>query len=200
MTDNGTQTVFRGHAEEISKELRRSEVGSHLLIEYPDLSTLREMYSYYTKSALYDGNEIVVILPFYETADNVRHILSEDSVNIDVKKHEKEQSLLIMDSLRGYFGSKDGIMPFLKQTVEYAKNSDRSSVSVLGDMGIFFYYKKQDDLIEWEMKLPSKFDMQLKGFCLYHTHDLKRFSETDKVRLYRHHAKIMSLSSSLMGS
>jgi hypothetical protein len=158
------------------------------------------MYSYYTKCALYDGNEIVVILPFYETADNVRHILSEDSVNIDVRKHEKEQSLLIMNSLRGYFGSKDGLMPFVKQTVEYAKNSDRSSVSVLGDMGIFFYYKKQDDLIEWEMKLPSKFDMQLKGFCLYHTHDLKRFSETDKVRLYRHHAKIMSLSSSLMGS
>lgn len=68
----------------------------------------------------------------------MRHILSEDSANIDVRKYEKEQSLLIMDSLRGYFGSKDGIMPFVKQTVEYAKNSGKNSVSVLGDMGSFF--------------------------------------------------------------
>jgi hypothetical protein len=143
MTGDGTQTVFRGHAEKISKELRRSEVGSHLVIEYPDLPTLREMYSYYVKSALYDGNEIVVILPFYEIVNDVRRILSEDSANIDVRKYEREQSLLIMDSLRGYFGSKDGLMPFVKQTVEYAKNSDKSSVSVLGDIGSFFYYKNE---------------------------------------------------------
>ncbi len=76
---NGTQTIFRGYAEEISNELKRSEIGSHLYVEYSDLLTLREMYSYYTKSALHNDNEIVVILPFYETKDKVREILSEDS-------------------------------------------------------------------------------------------------------------------------
>ena len=152
------------------------------------------MYSYYTKSALYDGNEIVVILPFYETADNVRHILSEDSANIDVRKYEKEQSLLIMDSLRGYFGSKDGIMPFVKQTVEYAKNSGKNSVSVLGDIGSFFYYNKKDDLIDWEIKLPPKFEGNLRGFCLYHKQDFdKRFSESDQNILFKHHYKVLHL-------
>lgn len=63
MTD-GTQTIFRGYAEEISNELKRSEIGSHLCVEYTDLLTLREMYSYYTKSALHNDNEIVVILLF----------------------------------------------------------------------------------------------------------------------------------------
>ncbi|HKG87393.1 MAG TPA: hypothetical protein VKA95_03635, partial [Nitrososphaeraceae archaeon] len=66
MTDV-TQTVFHGHAEEVSQKLRRSESGAHFLIIYPELQTLREMYSHYTKSALFEGNEIVVILPFYET-------------------------------------------------------------------------------------------------------------------------------------
>jgi hypothetical protein len=78
---NGAQTIFYGCTEEISKELRRSEIGSHFLVEYPDLPTLREMYSHYTKSALYDGNEIVVVLPFYETVQSVRRIPGVRSVN-----------------------------------------------------------------------------------------------------------------------
>src|ERR671911_1810386 len=123
------QSIFHGHPEEISQGLRRSESGAHFLIIYPELQTLREMYSHYTKSALFEGNEIVVILPFYETVGTVRRILSENGANINVRKYEKEQSLLVMDSLRGYFGSQDGIMPFVEQTVEYAKDSGKNSVS-----------------------------------------------------------------------
>jgi hypothetical protein len=83
------QTAFHGHAEGILQELRRSESGAHFLIVYPNLQTLREMYSHYTKSALFEGNEIVVILPFYEIVDDVRRILSESDANIDIRKHRK---------------------------------------------------------------------------------------------------------------
>jgi hypothetical protein len=89
----------------------------------PDIQTLRKTYSRYVKSQLEDNNEIVLILPYYETANNVRKTLSNsDFVNrgettnsdsnnsngssvIDVRKYEKEGSLMIMDSVRGYFGS-----------------------------------------------------------------------------------------------
>jgi hypothetical protein len=90
------------------------------------------MYSHYIKAAL-KNNEIVVILPFYETVNNVRCILSEDSACIDVRKYEKEQSLLIIDSLKGYFGSQDGLIPFVKKIVQFAKASGRDGVSVIGD-------------------------------------------------------------------
>ena len=196
-----TQTVFHGHAEEISQELRRSEAGAHFLIVYPNLQTLREMYSHYAKSALFEGDEIVVILPFYETADNIRRILSENGANIDVRKHEKEQSLLVMDSLKGYFGSKEGIMPFVKQTVKFAKNSGKSRVSVLGEMGSFYYYNEKDDLIDWEMKLPSKYKDNLKGFCLYHAQDYdRRLSDNDRQILSEHHGKTLHLLPSPTGS
>jgi MEDS: MEthanogen/methylotroph, DcmR Sensory domain len=197
---NRTQTTFQGFAEEISNELRESEIGSHLLVQYPDLPTLREMYSHYIKSTVPGDNEIVVILPFYETTENVRRILSEDSACIDVRKYEKEQRLLIMDSLKGYFGSAEGLMPFVKQTVEYAKNSGRENVSVLGDMGSFFYYKKKDDLVGWEMELPRKFDMNLKGLCLYHERDFARLSEAEKQQLLKHHSKSLQLSPSPVDS
>jgi choline kinase len=71
-----------------AQELYKSEFGAHFLIVYHDLATFREMYSHYVKAALKD-NQIVVILPFYETVYNVRHILSEDSACINVRKSEK---------------------------------------------------------------------------------------------------------------
>jgi hypothetical protein len=111
MTTDGENT-FRGHAVEVSEELRKSEMRAHTLLLYPDLSTLRELYSFYARSALGDS-EIFLILPYLETVDNVKRILSEDSANIDVRKYEKEQSLLIMDSLKGYFGLQEGLIPFL---------------------------------------------------------------------------------------
>jgi hypothetical protein len=69
---------------------------------------------------------LVIILPFYETTDSVRRILSEDRACIDVSKCEKEQALLVIDPLKGYFGSKDGLMPFVKRTVHYAKSSGKT--------------------------------------------------------------------------
>ena len=90
----------------------KSVFGSHFAIIYPDLPTLREIYSQYIKIVLSNGNEIVMILPFL---DNVRRILTENSANINVRKYEKEQLLLIVDSLRGYFGSPVGLMQFLSK-------------------------------------------------------------------------------------
>ena len=72
--------VFSGQPVEVSQELKKSTFGAHFLVIYPNLSTLREMYSYYVKSALSnEGNEIVLVLPFLETVDNVRRILSDIS-------------------------------------------------------------------------------------------------------------------------
>jgi hypothetical protein len=62
----------------------------------------------------------------------------------------------------------------------------RPSVTVIGDMGSF---GKIDALIRWEMEIPGRFEIDLKGFCLYHMQDFKRLSETDKQKLYRHHTR-----------
>ena len=133
-----------GNSSDVLKQLRQAEYGAHYIIVYYDMMTLRQIYAGYIKTQLEDNNELVLILPYYETTEMVRSVLSGENNSgnggsmIDVRKYEKEQSLLVMDSVRGYFGSKDGIMPFVKQTVEYAKNSGKNSVSVLGDMGSFF--------------------------------------------------------------
>jgi hypothetical protein len=194
--------VFSSDAVETSRELHESEFGAHFLVVYPDLVTFRETYSQYVKEAMKD-NEIVIILPFYETVNDVRRIMSEDGLGISVRRYEKEQSLLIMDSLKAYFGLKSGLIPFLNQTVEYAKKSGKDGVTVIGDMGSFLYSQNaSSNLLQYEMTLPKVFeDMNLKGFCFYHRRDFNgRLTEQDKKMLLDHHGKTRYLLPSLIGS
>jgi hypothetical protein len=219
------ENLITGSYNDILDHLTHAEYGTHSILVYPNIETLRETYSRYVKIQLEDNNEIVLILPYYETADKVRKTLSEGIVNIadrngndadavndtknnsiiDVARHEKEGSLIIMDSVKGYFGSgnnsegEDRLMSFVKQLVKKAERSGKNGVSVIADLGSFYHYhhnsKTADKLVEYELSLPSSYDgMKLKGFCIYHKEDLdKRFTEEEKQKLRDHHGKALMI-------
>ena len=94
------------HAEDASNTISESDYGTHTLVVYEDLEKLREFYSYYVKKRVEERNEVIQLAPFYETEDSVRKSLSEGNISIDIEKWEKdEKSLIIVDSLKKYFGS-----------------------------------------------------------------------------------------------
>ncbi len=66
--------------ESVLEQLNQAEHGSHYIIVYPNLANLRKLYSRYIKTEIEENDMIVLILPFYETTDSVRRILSEDNV------------------------------------------------------------------------------------------------------------------------
>jgi hypothetical protein len=185
----------------------QAEYGSHYIIVYPDLSTLRRIYGNYSKMQLENKNDIVLLLPFYETTESVRKILStsddvslgfcDDHVSIlDIRKHEKEGSLVIVDSKKAYFGSKTvDIKVFVGMLIEHAKHSKKIGVCVIADMGAFFYLNKIQDLIKHETTLPPKFDLKLKAFCCYHGSDFTGYlTEKQKQDLLNHHDKEMIMN------
>jgi hypothetical protein len=216
--------ITTGSHNEILEHLTNAEYGTHSILVYPNIETLREAYSRYAKKQLEDNNEIVLILPYYETANKVRKTLSGGFVSlleegngkdadandtngnsiIDVGKHEKEGSLIIMDSVKGYFGSDNNynntdLTEFVKQLVKKAESTGKKGVSVIADLGSFYHYhhsKTADKLVEYELSLPSKFDgMKLKAFCIYHKDDLdKRFTEEQKQKLLDHHSKALMIA------
>jgi hypothetical protein len=218
--------ITTGSNNEILEHLNKAECGTHSILVYPNIEMLRETYSRYVKTQLQDNNEIVLLLPYYETANKVRKTLSEGFVNnvadgkgndansndtngnstIDVGKYEKEGSLIIMDSVKGYFGSDNNyddnnnidLMGFVKQLVKKAESSCKNGVSVIADLGSFYHYyhsETTDKLIEYELSLPSKYDgMKLKGFCVYHKADFKRLTEKQKQKLMDHHGKALMIS------
>jgi DcmR-like sensory protein len=177
----------------------QADYGSHYIIVYPNLSTLRRVYSNYSKMQLENKNDIVLLLPFYETTESVRKILSGGFH--DVGKNEKDGSLVIVDSKKAYFGSKTivDIKTFVGMLIEHAKHSQKTGVCVIADMGAFFYFNKIQELVKYEITLPPKFDLNLKAFCCYHESDFSNYliGEQDH-NLLHHHGKaiIMNTTSS----
>ena len=81
--------------------MNEAEYGTHYIIIYPNLDTIRRLYPNYIHKQIQENNEIVLVNPFYETTESIRQLLSQ---GMDVFKLEKEKSLIIIDSLEEYFG------------------------------------------------------------------------------------------------
>jgi hypothetical protein len=196
------ENPISGNSNDVLKQLRQAEFGAHYIIVYYDMMTLRQIYSGYIKAQLEDNNEIVLILPYYETTEMVRSILSGENDNsiegniIDVRKYEKEGSLMIIDSVKAYFNSDTDLMSLVEKLAKQAQNSGKSGVSVIAELASFYFPNGIDKLIEYEMSLPTSYDdnINLKGFCFYHQEDFdKRLSKEQKQKLVEHHGKNLTV-------
>jgi DcmR-like sensory protein len=196
------ENPISGNSNDVLKQLRQAEFGAHYIIVYYDMMTLRQIYSGYIKSQLEDNNEIVLILPYYETTEMVRSILSGENDNsiegniIDVRKYEKEGSLMIIDSVKAYFNSDTDLMSLVEKLAKQAQNSGKSGVSVIAELASFYFPNGIDKLIEYEMSQPTSYDdnIKLKGFCFYHQEDFdKRLSKEQKQKLLGHHGKNLTV-------
>jgi hypothetical protein len=189
------QNLINCHINDTLEQITEAEYGAHYIIIYPDLATLRELYSNYIHKQIEENNEIVLINPFYETTDSVRQVLSQyNTPGFDVSKYQKERVLMIIDSLEEYFGQQEEDMPFKKSLANYAKEIGRGSLSFLSDLGAYAHKSKHNDLVEYELSLPTKYnDVPMKGFCLYHQNDFDKFSDEQKQKLVEHHGKAIKI-------
>jgi hypothetical protein len=182
-----TAKEIRGDVAEIAQQLEQIESGGHVVLVYPNLETLREIYSHYCRTAL-ENNELVLLLTYYETADSVRQTLTE--VGIDVKRYEKERALMIIEDItKTYFGSGQDFLFFLNILNKQQEKRGKNGISVIADMGIFYHFNNNDKdaLFRFERSLPAKFDIRLKRFCYYHVHDFDRLEEKEKQDLLEQH-------------
>jgi MEDS: MEthanogen/methylotroph, DcmR Sensory domain len=189
------QNLTNCHVNGALDQINQAEYGAHYLIIYPDLDTLRELYSSYVRKQIKDNNEVVLINPFYETTDSVRQVLSEkfnDGIS-NVSNYEKEESLMIIDSLEEYLG--DQPMIYVRKSLANYAKMEKNGVSVLADLGAYPHRSKHDDLVNYELSLPTKYeDVPLKGFCLYHQKDFDKLSDEQKQKLIEHHGKAIKIT------
>jgi MEDS: MEthanogen/methylotroph, DcmR Sensory domain len=187
------QDLMNCHVNDALDHMNKSEHGTHSIIIYPDLDIFRELYSSYVHKQIKENNEIVLINPFYETADSVRQVLSEkhDGGMDDICKFEKEESLMIADALEEYLG--DQPLIYVKKSLANYAKMGKNGVSVLADLGAYPHRSKYNDLVDYELSLPTKYDVQIKGFCLYHQKDFDKFSDEQKQKLIEHHGKALEI-------
>ena len=190
-------SMSRGVSETLDA-LKQSQTGTHCIFVYPDLKVLGQILLHYAKVQLEEENQIVLILPYYQSTDMIRNILSaeeEDKYNnnnnnknagIDVRKYEKEGSLIIVDSLKGYFyyskqqddigvvsvhndddnndnnANNIDLMSFIEVLIRHAERHHKDGVTILADMGSFYHYYYHNNsstrIINYEKSLPIKYD------------------------------------------
>jgi hypothetical protein len=120
----------------------------------------------------------------------VREVLSREHVSLDIERLEKaEKSLLIVDSLKKYTGniSPDSDYNYNQNLVNYAKSKGKSGVSIIADKGTFPFKQHIDELVSFELSLPSKYDIDIKRICVYHQKDFNKVPEDQKEKLLDHH-------------
>jgi hypothetical protein len=178
------------HLDDALEQMNQSEYGAHHLIVYPNQRMLRELYTRYVKRQLEHENKTVLMLPHYETTDSLKRLLLGDSFpaaddNEDMMK-KYEDSLMVMDSIKGHFGADDH-MVFVNKLVNRAENG----VLIIADAGPFFHLNKKDKLVEHELSMPSRFDTNLKRFCVFHKQDFNVLTEEQKQKLANHHGQVL---------
>ena len=164
------------------------------MIIYEDLYTLREIYAKFSKKALETNNEIMLIVTTYETPDTVRDMLSEYEIN--VQKHESNGSLVIIDSVQGYHRANFyGVLRLIQLLAIRAQKDSKSGIFSMADMGSFFLFGREKELVNYELSIPKTIDMRLKAFCCYHKNDFSlRLTKDQQRQLTYHHYKTISSS------
>jgi MEDS: MEthanogen/methylotroph, DcmR Sensory domain len=187
------QNLTNCHVNDALEQINQAEYGAHYMIIYSDLDKLRDLYCNYAHKQIKENNEIILINPFYETTDSVRQVLSEkfnDGMG-NVSNYEKEKSLMIADALEEYLGDQP-LMYVKKGLANYAKMG-KKGLSVLADMGAYSHRSMHRELVDYELSLPTKYDVQMKGFCLYHQKDFGKFSEEQQQKLIEHHGNALEI-------
>ena len=178
--------------------------GENTILVYPSTQTFRQIYTKYIKDQLAaarqqegkednnnssrDNNEqsksrIILISPFYETVDSVKHQLSAFGIE-NVQGLIDSGSLVIADSFHSFFPDSHGMKKLIDSLSERARKEGRPGVTAIVDVGFFFLFggdSKAANLISYEASLaPKTQDGNVKGISCYHWGNYETLTERDK--------------------
>ena len=179
---------------QILESIMNSKFGEHNIVLYSDVSTLPYLYSHYSKRSSESSNEIVLILPHYQSITDVLHILKNSGIDFDRSK--KEGSIVVVESKKAYYSLIDqfvGIMIMVEMLLQRAKKLNKMGITVISDMGLFFHLDRLDDLIKWDTELSSSiYAKKVRILCNYSQTDFGRLNEKQRQHLLESHSKIIN--------
>lgn len=181
------------------------EDGENTILVYPNTQTFRQIYTKYVKDQLaaarqQEGKEennnnssrdnnkqskprIILIAPFYETVDSVKHQLSAFGIE-NVQGLIDSGSLVIADSFHSFFPDSHGMKKLIDSLSERARKEERPGVTAIVDVGFFFLFggdSKAVNLISYEASLaPKTQDGNVKGISCCHWGNYETLTERDK--------------------
>jgi hypothetical protein len=100
----------------------------------------------------------------------VREMLSEYEIN--VQKHESNGSLVIIDSVQGYqMTNFYTVLRLIQLLAIRAQKDSKNGIFSIADVGSFFLFGREKELVNYDLSVPKRIDIRLKAFCCYHKND-----------------------------
>ena len=185
--------------------------GENSIIIYPNLQTFRQIYTKYVKDQLAKEDEnnskrnepslprIILIAPFYETIDSVKHHLSAAGLQ-NIQSLINNDSLVIVDAFSSYYPNVDGMKKLVASLSDRARKEDRDGVTAIVDMGFFFLFGgdgRATELINYEASLaPTTEGGNVKGFSCYHGGNYDTLKDDQKKELAQRQKKVFEVTES----
>jgi hypothetical protein len=104
-------------------------------------------------------------------------------------KYPNEGTLFIVDAQHGYQDADThGMWKFAMSLLLRAKREGRQGITWFGDASSFFSFEKIEELMQYELSLPQKYEDTIKTVCSYHLKDSEKLTETQQQTLFDHHS------------
>lgn len=185
-------SITKLHANVAAKKLHEKDNGLHMMVIYSDLDILRRFYCTYTKKEIKRYDSMIVIAPFYETTDSVRHYLSKPSHEFDVVKYEDDRMLTIVDAAK--LSTNEEITEFTTDMTKIFKSLGKANITIIGDSGGIFCKSDQPKCITmYEGSFSNGNKNSNKHFCLYNEKDIDTLSAYQLLELLEIHDMIIEL-------
>lgn len=170
--------------------LLKLKLGTHYLIIYPNIETVRKIYAQYIRVLLEENRVAILFFPYYDTTDKVRQELILN--DIDVKKYERDNSLTLVDFAKVIDNPYLGIPAAfgLKEFVSKIKRfHSKKTLIVITDMSLYNHLGDIDDLLKYESFGHNGSEpLNWKQICLYHKLDFNlMFTSKQKQKIFDYH-------------
>jgi hypothetical protein len=209
LKEDGRQ--FYSEISPVMNSVLNTPSNSHTVLVYPNLKTIREIYRKYILMVGQKGTEMFIILPYYETVEDVkRNLIVDDQYFEKYEVMLKEGSLIIRDCLailnediktvpnflRNCPSEVRAIAHFLNEMLKHGRKIGKETVSVWIDTGAFHNVESRyESLFDYEQFIPSAFNgAVVKQFCLYHQKDFElKLSKLEEAQVLDYHQRRLVL-------
>lgn len=172
----------------------QNHFGEHNAILYSSVDMLHQLLIEYCEISLRSSNEILLILTHYDPIENILNALKY--TDTDLASRQKDGSFVIRESGKAYFNLADAlvdIMIMVRMLLQRKRKLSKDGLTVICDMGVFFYKKRIIDLIlhESRLSLGSIGDDEVRMICCYEKSNLALLSQQQKQQILSTHNKVL---------
>ena len=164
--------------------------GEHNAILYSSSTALHQLLIDYCMMSFKSSNEVLLILTYYNSAENILKTLR--NIDVNTESRQKNGSLVVRESAKAFFNLTDELVDItimMKMLLQRKRKLGKDGLTAICDMGIFFHRKRIIDLVlhETRFSMRSIDENEARMICCYGTADFSFLTQSQRQQILSTH-------------